>query len=162
MTMEVRTMTSIDRCPRCGKELGGCIDEVWETMTNTEYRFYECENGHKITVVQTYVPSDEEPYTYDDWDMMPEYANQYGRFYIGTFKDGEFLAYSEDGVPFGNYIPWGFYVVDKAQEMGRVFTRMNIKQAKEQIKIIEEQHPELKCFIIPKEEAERWGICTDN
>ena len=153
---------NIDRCPRCGKELGGCIDEVWETMTNTEYRFYKCENGHEITVVQTYVPSDEEPYTYDDWDMMPNYANQYGRFYIGTYKDGEFLAYSEDGVPFGNYIPWGFYVVDKAQEMGRVFTRMNIKQAKEQIAIIEEQHPELKCFIIPKEEAERWGICTDN
>ena len=155
------TRNEIDRCPVCGGDLGGCIGEEWETMTNTEYRFYECENGHKITVVQTYVPSDEEPYTYDDWDMMPDYANDFGRFYIGTYKDGEFLAYSEDGVSLGNCVQWGFYTVD-VQKNGRVFTRMNIKQAKEQIAIIKEQHPELKCFIIPKEEAERWGICTDN
>ncbi len=92
---------------------------------------------------------------------MNKYANDFGRFYIGAIKDGKVLVYSEDGISFDNVIQWGFYTVD-VQKNGRVFTRMNIKQAKEQIDIIKEQHPELKCFIIPKEVADKWGICTDN
>lgn len=146
----------MNNCPICGKEGEGCFGEVWDSVFNQETRFYECPEGHKFSVVQEYKPFGE-PFVMEDWDDMPNYANEFGRYYIGAYKGGKFLAYSEDGVSFGDCVQWGFYTTD-CQELGRMFTRMNIEQANKQIKTINEQHPELNCFLIRAEDAEMWGI----
>ena len=79
-------------------------------------------------------------------------ADDFGRFYIGAIHEGRTLFYSWDGMG------WRFAPIDQEEGMYTIFTRMNVKVAKESMAEVRETYPGLQMFLVPREDAKMWGI----